>query len=178
MKTVRRSAFGAGVLLTAALTSAPFAQTTPHPPQSHLTIPFLASVDKPNALEFEGGECDVAADGTHMTCAFQQLFLTTSEITPDTCLVTTNRYERAFRRDAPDRWISTEGPAGVCGILDIAALKDGGGVRWTLELRKEVTKKDAAPSCQNVDATPEAYSWQNIRRPLPCRFVQPGGLLP
>src|SRR5262252_7626734 len=82
-------------------------------PRSHITIPFLANATKPKDLEFEGAECDMDAGGTRMTCAFQQLFLTTSSMAPDTCLVTTNRYDRVFHLDSPNHWTSTEGPAGA-----------------------------------------------------------------
>jgi hypothetical protein len=143
---------------------------------SHVTIPFLANASKPAALEFEGAECDVIGD--RMTCAFQQLFLTTTPTAPDTCLVTTNSYDRDFRRDGPTHWISIEGPTGVCGVVDVVTLQDDGGVRWTMELKKEVTKRDASLACVTMNVQPETLSWQNIRRPLPCRFVQPGGLAP
>jgi len=146
--------------------------------RSHVTIPFLANATKPTALEFEGAECDVDASGTRMACAFQQLFLTTSSAAPDTCLVTTNRYDRVFLRDAPNHWTSTEGPEGVCGLLDVATLQDDGGVRWTMELKKEVTKKEASAACLTMKVQSEVFSWQNIRRPLPCKNVQPGGLAP
>jgi len=143
---------------------------------SHIVIPFLANASKPAALEFEGAECDVDSAGTSMDCIFQQLFLTTSEVAPDTCLVTTNRYQRVFQRDPPNRWISKEGPDGVCGSVDMVTLQDEGGVRWTMETRRIATAKDAAPSCRAPDGPAEILSWQNVRRPLPCRFVQPGGL--
>jgi len=141
---------------------------------SHVTIPFLANATRPNDLEFEGAECDVAGD--RMTCAFQQLFLTTSPAAPDTCLVTTNSYDRVFRRDSLTHWTSTDSPTGVCGVVDVVTLQDDGGVRWTMELKKDVTKKDASATCATMNVQPETFSWQNIRRPLPCRFVQPGSL--
>jgi hypothetical protein len=47
-----------------------------------------------------------------------------------------------------------------------------------MDIRKVATRKDAAPQCRAVDDTPEVLSWQNLRRPLPCSFVQPGGLIP
>jgi hypothetical protein len=142
----------------------------------HLVIPFLANATKPTDLDFEGGECELDANGNRMACIFQQVFLTTSDVAPDTCLVTTNRYERAFRRETATRWVSTEGPEGVCGLLDVATLQDDGGVRWTMETHKVVTKKDASSACQAIGTQQEVLSWQNVRRPLPCRFVQPGGL--
>ena len=146
--------------------------------RSHITIPFLASATKPNDLEFEGAECDVDANGTRMTCAFQQLFLTTASIAPDTCLVTTNRYDRVFRRDGPNHWTSSEGPEGSCGLLDVATLQDDGGVRWTMELKKEVTKNEGSVACLTMKTQAEIFSWQNIRRALPCRNVQPGAVTP
>ena len=148
------------------------------PEPSRIVIPFLANETTPGALEFEGAECDLDASGNRMSCTFQQLFLTTAPVAPDTCLATTSRYGRVFRRDSPNRWTSTEGPEGVCGLLDIATLQDDGGVRWTMVLHTEVTKKDAAPACQTAGSQPLTFSWQNIRKSLPCRFVQPGGLIP
>jgi hypothetical protein len=152
-----------------------FAQSAAiQPPPSHIVIPFLANATTPADLDFEGGECEVDAAGSTMDCTFQQVFLTKSGVAPDTCLITTNRYQRTFRRDTSARWVSTEGPEGVCGLLDIITLQDGGGVRWTMETRRVVTKTDTS-SCP-AEAQVTTFSWQNIRRPLPCRFVQPGGL--
>jgi hypothetical protein len=143
----------------------------------HVSVPFLASATRPSALEFEGAECDVDRSGRAMTCRFQQLFLTTSPVAPDTCLATTNTYDRRFEKQGAD-WVSREGPDGACGLVDVATLKDGGGVRWTLEMRKIATKRDASPQCRAADEPPEVLSWQNVRRELPCRFVQPGALRP
>jgi hypothetical protein len=147
-------------------------------PQRHVTIPFLANASKPADLEYEAAECDIDADGSRMTCAFQQLFLTTSSLVDDTCLVTTNRYDRVFRLDSPSHWISTEGPEGACGLLDVATLTDGGGVKWTMELKKEVTLKEGSVACLTMKVPTEVFSWQNIRRHLPCRNIQPGALTP
>ena len=145
---------------------------------AHVTIPFLANATRPGALDFQGGECDVNRAGTMMTCRFQQVFLTTSGAPTDTCLITTNRYDRVFRKQAGGQWVSTEGPEGLCGVNDVATLRDDGGVKWTMDIRKVATRKDAAPQCRAIDVTPEVLSWQNLRRPLPCGFVQPGGLIP
>jgi hypothetical protein len=146
------------------------------PSASHVVIPFLASATRLADLDFESAECERDAAGNTMVCTFQQVFLTTSDIAPDTCLITTNQYARTFRRDGETRWVSSEGPEGVCGVLDVATLQDGGGVRWTLEMRKVATKRDASPACRALDPPVETFSWQNIRRALPCKFVQPGGL--
>src|SRR5262245_37072 len=178
ISSIRRTLLAAAAAAVAATIWAQSPSAQALAPRSHITIPFLASATKPNDLEFEGAECDVDASGTRMTCAFQQLFLTTSSIAPDTCLVTTNRYDRVFRRDGPHHWTSSEGPEGVCGLLDVATLQDDGGVRWTMELKKEVTKKEGSVSCLTMKIQPEQFSWQNIRRALPCKNVQPGGLTP
>jgi hypothetical protein len=153
-----------------------FAQTGPSASPSHVVIPFLANATKPADLDFEGGECELDANGDRMTCTFQQVFLTLSVVAPDTCLITTNRYERAFRRETARKWVSREEPEGVCGLVDVATLEDGGGVRWTMEAHKVVTKRDASSTCQAYETPSETMSWQNLRRPLPCKFVQPGGL--
>ena len=147
-----------------------------NPSPSHVVIPFLANATKPSALEFEGAECETNRGGTTLRCEFEQVFLTTSDLAPDTCLVTTNRYAKTFLRGAERRWVSSEMPAGVCGVTEVVTLQDGGGVRWTMETKKVVTRKNAAPSCAAAEEPPETLSWQNLRRPLPCKFVQPGGL--
>jgi hypothetical protein len=142
-------------------------------------IPFLASANRPADLEFEGVECERDPKGKRMECTFQQVFLTTSAIVPETCLITTNRYARTFDldRESANRWVSREGPEGVCGIVDIVTLHDTGNGRWTMETRKVATKPDGAANCGTLETGPETLSGQNIRRPLPCRFVQPGGLV-
>ncbi len=148
------------------------------PAATHLTIPVLANATKPADLDFQSGECEVEPSGLRMQCAFEQVFLTASPLNADTCLVTTNRYELRFDKQAEGRWISREGPEGACGIVDETTLRDEGGVRWTLENRKVVTTPRGAAACGQVDQAVETLSWQNVRRPLPCRFVQPGALSP
>jgi len=159
--------------------SEPSVAQSPATSPGRVIIPFLANVNRPADLEFEGVECERDVNGKRMECTFQQVFLTTSEIVPDTCLITTNRYARTFDldRESANRWMSTEGPEGVCGILDVVALLDTGNGRWTMETRKVATKPDGAATCAAMETGPETLNGQNIRRPLPCRFVQPGGLV-
>ena len=140
-----------------------------------VVIPFLANANDAAEIGYEGAECTPSGDT--LRCAFQQVFVTTSPVVPDTCLVTTNRYERTFRKESAGRWTSTEGPTGPCAILDVATLVDHGGVRWTMDLQKRATRKDSA-ECRAVDESIETLSWETIRRPLPCKFIQPGGLRP
>jgi hypothetical protein len=162
----------------------------------HITIPFLANATRPADLSFEGGECDLDRTGNTMACEFQQMFFTISTLAPQTCLVTTNRYARTFTKQAPlngngpgaplngnappanTRWISSGAPEGQCGVSEITTLQDDGTVKWTMETRKLVTRRDADPACRAVDEAPETLSWQNLRRALPCAFIQPGGITP
>src|SRR4029077_13189539 len=78
-------------------TTGPFAQVKA-PASSHVVIPLLANATRPSDLDFQGGECELDPGRTTMECVFQQAFLTTSSVAPDTCLITTNRYQRTFRR--------------------------------------------------------------------------------
>jgi hypothetical protein len=168
------------IVLTCAIWTQGVLAQVAAPPSSHVVIPMLANATKPADLDFQGGECELDARRTTMECVFQQAFLTTSDLAPDTCLITTNRYQRTFMRSdggtrqSPARWVSTEGPDGDCRVLDVATLQYDGGIKWTLETRKVATKKDAA-QCRALEES-ETLSWQNLRRPLPCKFVQPGGL--
>src|SRR5438105_109340 len=75
----------------------------------HVTIPNLA---KPSELDFEGGECERTGDT--MVCTFQQVLLRHVKDT-DMCEIITNRYDATFTRQTPMRWVSNEGPQGICG---------------------------------------------------------------
>ena len=151
------------------------AAAAPSAPQ-RLVIAALVSQTDSAALDFQGGECEVEADGRAMTCEFQQVFLTASPLDGNTCLVTTNRYARRFQQTSARTWFSRDEPVGACGIEEQATLTDeGDGRRWSLEQRKVVTRPGAA-GCPAPPPPPEVLSWRNARRPLPCRFVQPGAL--
>jgi hypothetical protein len=143
---------------------------------SHIIIPSLANASKPSDLDYQGGECDIDQSGKTMECVFQQVFLTVALFDAQTCLVTTSRYERTFQAQTGARWVSTEGPEGECGIVDVATLENEGGTRWTMDVRKLITKKDASPLCRASGETSEVLSWRDVRRTLPCKFVQPGML--
>jgi hypothetical protein len=148
------------------------------PASKRVVIASLANASNPSDLDFQGGECEIDAAGTGMDCGFQQVFLTISPLDPQTCLVTTNQYARRFQKQSPTRWVSSEGPDGECGLLDVATLEDEGNmIHWSLEMKKVATRKDLA-SCKADQPPPEVLSWRNDRRPLPCRFIQPGALRP
>ena len=162
-------------VLSATWCSVAAAQEAAPPAERHVVVPFLANATTPSALEFEGAECDSNAAAKTLRCEFQQVFLTTAEV-PDTCLITTNRYEKTFTRETAGRWVSRGPAAGTCGVVEVVTLQDGGGVRWTMDVKKIVTRRNAAASCAAAEEPPQRLTWQNLRRPLPCRFVQPGGL--
>ena len=147
------------------------------PQPSHITIPSLANATKPLDLEFEAAECDVHRSGTTMQCRFQQVFLTPAAFDAQTCLITTSGYERIFQKQTDGLWLSRSAPEGACGLVENITLQNDGGAMWTMETRKAATKKDAAPSCRTAPDAFEALSWQNVRRPLTCRFIQPGAML-
>jgi len=167
---------GALIVICGTCRSAAAQNRAASPSPAHLTIPFLANATRPADLDFEGGECDVDAGGKRMTCQFQQVLITTSELAPDTCFVTTNHYDRIFERETPTKWVSRQPTDGPCAIVDLTTLQDGGGIKWTMETQQIVGGKDASASCRAVDEKPERLSWQNARRRLPCTFIQPGGL--
>ena len=170
--------FGAAIMAFG-VWSEPSVAQSPATSSGRVIIPFLASVTRPAELGFEGVECERTPNGQRMECTFQQVFLTTSAVAPDTCLITTNRYARTFDldREAPNRWVSREGPAGACGIVDVVTLHDTGNGKWTMETHKVATKTDGAATCGTMEPELDTLSWQNIRRPLSCRFVQPAALM-
>jgi hypothetical protein len=156
------------------------AQTTAsvQPPASNRVVITLANANNPSELDYQGGECEIDAAGTRMECGFQQVFLTISPLDSQTCLVTTNQYARIFEKQSPTRWVSSDGPEGDCGLLDVATLEDEGNmVQWSLEL-KTVATNTALASCRRDQPPPERLSWRNARRRLPCQFIQPGAIRP
>jgi hypothetical protein len=166
-----------GVLVCSCVSSTPLDGHQARDEQaSHIIIPSLANASKPSDLDYQGGECDIDQTGKTMDCIFQQVFLTVALFDAQTCLITTTRYERTFQMQTGAGWVSTEGPEGECGVVDITTLVNEGGARWTMDVRKLVTKKDASPVCRALDETPETLSWRDGRRTLPCKFVQPGML--
>jgi hypothetical protein len=138
-------------------------------------IPSLAHASDSPDLNFEAGECDVSADGKTMTCEFQQVFLTQAAFDAQTCLITTNRYDRVFAQQSASEWVSKDGPSGDCAVTEVTTLRHDGGAMWIMETRK-VAGNQSNAECRAVDAAPDVLSWRNVRRSLPCRFVQPGAM--
>ena len=93
-----------------------------------------------------------------------------------TCLITTNAYEQTFEQRMDREWIARSAAEGPCGIVEETTLRDGGGIMWSMEIRKMATAGRGSPACARVDTMPETYSSEGIRRQLPCTAVQPGAI--
>jgi hypothetical protein len=141
-----------------------------------LTIPYLANATRPGDLDFAAARCDVTVDGARMDCRFRQVFLTISPIDPQSCLITTNGYEKAFRRESSRQWISVDEPVGECGVTETTVLEDGGGTRWTMTIRSGPTKRADEPRCRSEAQEPLVYSWRGLQRRLSCTSIQPGAI--
>lgn len=147
----------------------------------HIVLSPMANMSRPGALDFQGGSCDIDGAGDRMTCAFQQVVLTPAQGDPTTCLIVTNRYSETFKKQDARRWVSNSGPEGICGVVTVTTLeqRDGGSPTYwnvTLNTRKIVTNKNAAPSCAVQDDAPETLASTNARRELSCRSVSGSGI--
>ena len=60
--------------------------------------------------------------------------------------------------------------------METATLDDGGGTRWTLTMRTQVTRRADEPECRTAAQKPEVYDWRNVKRQLPCTSIQPGAI--
>ena len=101
---------------------------------------------------------------------------TVSSIDATSCVMTTNGYAQTFRRQSPTRWEAAEAPAGECGIVETTTLEDGGGVHWTMTVRRVATRKTGQLECVAAAAESERYSWKDVKRTLPCTSIQPGAI--
>ena len=151
-------------------------QATAQPRTSYVTIPNLA---KPSELDFEGADCKRTDDV--MTCEFHQVLLIPMKTDPSVCEIYTNRYESTFTKQNTRRWVSNEGPQGVCGVVTVTTLEQDesdptSGLLWTMNTQKIVTNKSADTVCKQLDERPETLTWRDSRRPLPCKFVTPAAI--
>jgi hypothetical protein len=146
------------------------------PQPRQLTIPYLANDSKPQDLDFAAAKCDVAQDGQRMECRFRQVFVTTASHDATVCVITSNGYTLPFDKVSATRWVSVGAPDGVCGVVETTTLDDGGGTRWTMTVRRAATGDIDRDECRARPVESEVYSWRNVRRPLPCRTIQPGAI--
>ena len=140
-----------------------------------LTIPYLANDTTPEALDFAAAQCEQAPAGDRLRCTIRQLFVTVASHDPTACVATTNGYELEFRKAAPNRWVSVGEPEGPCGVTETTTLEDGGGTRWTMTISRAVTGDSSRSECRAAAGT-DTYGWRHVKRPLPCRTLQPGAI--
>ena len=96
-----------------------------------------------------------------------------------TCNVTVNPYTQIFSQIAnTDKWVvnQSEGPLGVCGVVNISRFeKDGKYPLWNYFAKKVVTNKageiTAGYSCAELDETEFEYSWKSDSRYVGCDFI-------
>ena len=60
--------------------------------------------------------------------------------------------------------------------MDTTTLDDAGGIRWTMTVTRVATRNAHQSSLQAVAVQPESYSWQKVKRTLPCTSIQPGAI--
>ena len=60
--------------------------------------------------------------------------------------------------------------------MDTTTLDDAGGIRWTMTVTRVATRNANQSSWLAVSAEPESYSWQKVKRKLPCTSIQPGAI--
>ena len=162
--------------LSSALTGTsptPSAHRAAHPPGDAIVM--LPMANTRDDLDFMGATCHVAQTGGAMTCRFQQVLISPFDDDRQTCGITTLNYEQTFQRLNALRWVSNEGPTGLCGVVTVTTLQEDSGY-WTMDNRKIVTHKTASPICDIFDERPETLSGQNTRRPLPCTFIRPSAI--
>jgi hypothetical protein len=128
-------------------------------------------------VDFVGAECKIDGTGNAMPCQFRQVLLRLVEMR--TCEVWTTGWENAFTRQSDLRWVSNEGPSGICGVVEITTLEQekANSPLWTMETRKIVTNKNADQTlCKIPDETPAKYTWRDSTRKLPCEFIRPAAI--
>ena len=147
---------------------------------THIALMPMANMSKPADLDFQGGTCDLKADGSTMTCAFQQVFITPVPEDRTACRIVTNHYVQTFHRQADRQWVSREGPEGPCGVMTVTTLEQDArslSAYWrvTMTLHRMTTAKDAGTRCANSDPD-ETLASTDARRPLPCVSISAGSL--
>ena len=149
---------------------------------THVTLIPMANMSAPTSIDFEGGGCDLDPTGNTLTCEFQQVLLNPDKTDAAICRIFTNRYSATFKRQDERRWVSTQGPDGVCGVVAVTTLEHTTDSPTTgvwaakMDTQKIITNKSASPICNAFTTDPEKLDWKYPRRALPCKFVVGGSL--
>jgi hypothetical protein len=89
------------------------------------------------------------------------------------CSITHTRFERVFKRESKNKWVSVSGPNGICGIvLTLVISYDPKEENWTYTQTRVVTSDDA--TCKEFASTTVAYSHHRYMRPalMDCEVIK------
>ncbi|WP_434348143.1 hypothetical protein ACN6A1_10600 [Myxococcus virescens] len=79
------------------------------------------------------------------------------------CTITHTRFERVFKRESKNKWVSVSGPGGLCGIvLTLVLTYDPKEENWTYTQTRVVTSDDA--TCKEFTPQVTAYSHHRYMR--------------
>ena len=93
----------------------------------------------------------------------------------ETCNIATYEYDVTFQKIEPNKWISNEGPTGVCQTVHITILEneEANPTFWTYKSKKSyLNKKNTFCAGMEDQHEFEIYSWQYLS-PLPmgCKYI-------
>jgi hypothetical protein len=107
---------------------------------------------------------------------YEALIRASLELEITTCSVSVGRWTLSFTKQTDTRWVSNDGPNGVCGVVLITTLeRETKNNLWTYTQRKIVTnKQNSVAFCTIIEEGPVTYSWRNNTKKLACDLVEPG----
>lgn len=96
-----------------------------------------------------------------------------------TCKVWVNRWTHTFTKQSAVRWVSNDGPNGICGTILISILEPRDGDSdffWKYSQQRVITNKDVKEPipCKEFEAEPTSYS-ANKTKKLSCELIEAGG---
>jgi hypothetical protein len=88
-----------------------------------------------------------------------------------TCRIWTNSWKETFTKQLENKWVSNEGPDGICGVVVVSSLEAKDSLVGSYETQKVVTNKDVnSPFCQ-LDETKVRYAWDDKFVDRSCEFI-------
>jgi hypothetical protein len=92
-----------------------------------------------------------------------------------TCRIWTQSWKETFTKQLENKWVSTEGPGGICGVVEVSSLEAKDSLVWSYETQKVVTNKDVndvnSPICLKLNETKVRYGWDNKFVDRSCEFI-------
>ena len=94
---------------------------------------------------------------------------------PTTCTVSASTFTAHFQKVGQRKWISNNGPEGICGVVSVLSLeREEKYEAWTYT-ESTVTGNSDLPACQSFGASaaqPEVFSWKTGRAAdMNCRTI-------